>query len=277
MAVACHPHALTRLLEESYGRRGAVRWQLINVRGSCRLGVPSADKKNIMLTSSPPISPTIRSPLPAPLRPHGPPSLPTKELPERARTILPKTATRRATARSLQRDWAGVKVPLVLPAPTEGSGPGTGWEAKGVVESLRMLAGLEGNTKNCGNPLLRPLDLPSFIHLAPRIQRIFPRCPERYTLPEPPYPAPRPRATRQNPGTWSAPRTFTTRLLSRTYKRLWNSLVWSRRRSRLNGADTGAEVWEACGYQGVVSGSTVIRLEGGSLPVGRAEDRRWLG
>lgn len=30
-AVACHPHALTRLIEESYGVRGRVKWDLIKV------------------------------------------------------------------------------------------------------------------------------------------------------------------------------------------------------------------------------------------------------
>lgn len=30
-AVACHPHALARLLEESYGQRGNLRWQRLQV------------------------------------------------------------------------------------------------------------------------------------------------------------------------------------------------------------------------------------------------------
>lgn len=30
-ATACHPHALTRLIEECYGMRGRVKWELIKV------------------------------------------------------------------------------------------------------------------------------------------------------------------------------------------------------------------------------------------------------
>jgi hypothetical protein len=37
MAVGCHPHALRRLLDDCYGRRGSVRWELINVSFVVRL------------------------------------------------------------------------------------------------------------------------------------------------------------------------------------------------------------------------------------------------
>ena len=39
-AVACHPHALARLLEEAYAQRGPMRYQLIQVRWhTVRLGI----------------------------------------------------------------------------------------------------------------------------------------------------------------------------------------------------------------------------------------------
>ncbi|GFZ50981.1 hypothetical protein JCM24511_08739 [Saitozyma sp. JCM 24511] len=283
-AVGCHPHAFSRLLEEAYGQRGPVRWELLN-----HIRITS---HNPSATSEPPL--TGRPPLPPPLLPLRPdPVLPQPV--QRARRTLPPTAIRRAEKRAWTRETKLVKAPLVLPTPGErdvdldncervwsGSGTGavtvgTGWERRGVVRSLRILAGLEGRSEGtAGSEGSQPLvprrsrgdsdsttttrnhemptnedklsrtsasstlpPLPTLDHLPPHLRRIFPRNPvSRSTVPPPPPPPP-PRSTRQNPRIWTPPRLLTTRLIQRLYHRLWKTLEWVRPAVRRSSALEG--------------------------------------
>ncbi|KAK4685888.1 hypothetical protein P7C73_g4253, partial [Tremellales sp. Uapishka_1] len=188
-AVSSHTHALERLLDEAYGQRGAVRWELIN---------------SVIATSPP----TGHRALPGPLEPLRPLPLPPPTPNPRARTRIPASTTRRLEKRRIDREWKEVKVPLVFSC-----GPAkTGWEGKSVVENLRTLAGLEHGEREV-----------STIHLEPHIRKLFPK--RTYTL-LPQYPTPPPRATRTNPTMWSDPKSLTPRLLRRAYKRLWDRLAW---------------------------------------------------
>lgn len=140
--MGCHPHAFSRLLEEAYGQRGPVRWELLNVSSvpvgctvtghaekrpaaKLHLSVVSSPltsqhiritSHNPSATSEPPL--TGRPPLPPPLLPLRPdPVLPQPV--QRARKTLPPTAVRRAEKRAWTRDTKLVKAPLVLPTPGE--------------------------------------------------------------------------------------------------------------------------------------------------------------
>jgi hypothetical protein len=231
--------------------------------------------------SDPPLA--GRPPLPPPLIPLRPDPILAQPV-QRARKTVPPTAIRRAEKRAWTRDTKLVKAPLVLPTSGvrdvdlthgervwSGSGTGTvpvgtGWERRGVVRSLRILAGLEGRlsglaglegsqplvprrsrqdddstttTRNDGRPnqedkqsqmsassIFPPL--PTMDRLPPQFRRIFPREPvSRSAVPTPPPPPP-PRNTRQNPRIWTPPRLLTPRLIQRLYHRLWKTLEWVR-------------------------------------------------
>jgi len=131
-------------------------------------------------------------------------------------------------------------VPLVLPhspAPGYHASPRTGWEGRGVVESLRSLAGLDGSATP-----IRPETLPTFAHLPLTVQSSFPSK-LKPTLRESPIPRPAPRMTRSNPRTWHHPIRLDKRLLRRSYARLWESLVWVH-----PGGEGEGDGWVKCGY-----------------------------
>jgi len=167
-----------------------------------------------------PSVPPVLFPLtPAPINP--PP------LKQRARSTIPDTAVRKAAARSWTRQWTGLHVPLIIP----GTGsPKTGWEVSPIIENLRILAGLPQTAKT------RELKLDN---LPAHIRRIYPM--KLKPRPVDQYQPPPPRATRQNPRTWSNPHQLTRRLIKRAYARLWESLVWVRPRR-------DSDLWEKCTF-----------------------------
>lgn len=202
--------------------------------------------QNVMTSSNPPLSTQSRPDLPGVLKPLAPPVPGEVYLSPRARTTIPDTARRKALKDTWTRDWTGVQVPIVI----TGSGtPETGWEGKGVIESLRIMAQLEPTpTTHPGERLAR---LPSFDHLPIRIQRIYPL--KLKPSPVPQYAPPPPRATRQNPKTWSNPRTLNGRKLRRAYQRLWTSLPWVTPVNRENENESGQ--WRTCTYEEMVDPS----------------------
>ncbi|EIW71918.1 hypothetical protein TREMEDRAFT_58053 [Tremella mesenterica DSM 1558] len=253
-AVSCHPHALTRLLEDVYGQREKGRFLLLNnVRRSWLYHHPNYPPSTI----PPPLIPLLPPPAEIPV--------PTA----RARTAIPQTAIRKAEKRRLKRDWEQVKVPLVLPpmgssyqpqsisaspssspplslsqltlpsltAPsheiinvlpdfnaeskeTSSGGVGTGWENRNIPESLYLLASPPSTSR------FSPRSLPTFQNLIldyPHLARIFPKTRKRRKVK---CPLPRPGETRQNPRTWSRPIELSDRLLKRTYGRIWEKTVW---------------------------------------------------
>jgi len=183
-----------------------------------------ADGQNIMLSHSPPTPMIGRPPVPACLMPLAPQLVVPPPARPRARTIVPDTAIRKAAQRSWTRQWTGVRVPIHIP----GDGPKTRWEGKGIVDNLRILAGLD-QAKT-----LR-LDL-----MPAHIRGIYPLKFKPRPIDQ--YPPPPPRATRQNPSTWSNPHRLTRRLLRRTYIKLWESLPWVRPRP-------GSDQWEVCRFE----------------------------
>ncbi|KAL7424458.1 hypothetical protein Q5752_000142 [Cryptotrichosporon argae] len=198
MAVACHPHALARLLDKAYAQRGRVRWELLS-------------------SMTPTFPPPRLSPLPAPLAPLAPPTPAVSETVPRARAAPPPSAARREALRAWRRAWTGVGVPLVLRA----DAGATAWEHTGVLDGLRALAGVDERP--------RPRDLPTYAHLPPALQRVFPRRPaHRAHAQLHPHPRPRPASTRRNPATWRRPRVLSPRLLRRAYARLLAKLVFVR-------------------------------------------------
>ncbi|KAK6909267.1 hypothetical protein I203_103284 [Kwoniella mangroviensis CBS 8507] len=205
-AVACHPHALTRLIEEAYGQRGVIRHDLLKVISSPYSVNPHFD------------------PLPPPLQPLKPPPPAPSEAQPRARKAMPPCRVRAELRRSIERDWSMVKPPLLLSFTAldkqdiyMGS---NGWDRR-AVENLRLLStGYDSSRTDQLNKL-------DFSSLQPHIRRLFPvkRVPR---LREPSFAPPRPKATRQNPNIWGFARQLDWRLLSRTYRRFWDGLVWVR-------------------------------------------------
>ncbi|WVQ74351.1 hypothetical protein IAR50_003951 [Cryptococcus sp. DSM 104548] len=215
-AVACHPHALLRLLEKSYYQRGACRW----------------DRLRSILSESNPSSPplnTLSTPIPPPLRPllPRPPGPPDPIV--RARATLPEWRRERKKAELHERNWNLLKAPVYLPDTRPGMGQGNQVE-RSKVDNMRILAGLA--------------DGPLSTRALPRhLARIIPKSLDpssRRKLPVEPYPPPRPSHTRQNPSTWKLPREFTTRLRERTYRRVWDGLPWVRPVAE------GGEKWRLC-------------------------------
>lgn len=243
-AVACHPHALERLLKYSYGQGGSVRWHLV---------------KNITLSShfppnvwgeAPRFPPRTLQPVPPPLKP----LLKVKGgslKPARARTETPRKVLEREERRKWEREWDSITaVPLTI----KGSAR-TGWEGKGVAESLRVLAGLEGRGFELPLPrrergdapptVNEPVDtrsLQTFENLPASLRAVYPRRRRRGQPPDP-YPRPRPAHTRENPRTWGPATVITPRLLTRVYKRLWDQLGWVKQ-TKAGQWVTGT--WEEC-------------------------------
>jgi len=167
----------------------------------------------------PPVPPVLLSLTPAPIVP--PP------LKQRARSIVPDTAIRKAAARSWTRQWTGLRVPLIIP----GTGtPKTGWEGTPIIDNLQTLAGQPQTAKT------QALNLDM---LPAHIRRIYPI--KLKPKPVEQFQPPPPRATRQNPRTWSNPHQLTRRLVKRAYSRLWESLVWARPRR-------DPDQWEKCTF-----------------------------
>ncbi|WVR09568.1 hypothetical protein IAU60_006637 [Kwoniella sp. DSM 27419] len=255
-AVACHPHALARLLEETYGQRGVIRWELLQ-------SISNTYESKLSV-----------SPLPPPLHPLRPSPAPPKESQPRARKHVPASTIRRELERSIERDWAMTTPPIVLPRPREARAgspcPATGWESLPLVANLRLLAGIDDAPSGDGSSGSQPIDLTA---LPRHIRRIFPNklIP---TLREPPLPPPRPKATRQNPTTWSLPRRLSPRLLRRTYQRLWDKLVWVRPIPAPASADDqiAEEGWKKCSYDEMKAyerGESVDASSGEERPVSR--------
>lgn len=193
--------------------------------------------QNIARSSKPPVTIEGKPALPDPLLPLAPPVVTAPATSPRARKSMPDTARRKASLREYQRNWGGVEVPLTL----LGSGPKTGWEDLGVVDSLRVLAGLDPiNTSRQRNALS------TFNIMPAKLQRIFPVKLRPSSVPQ--YAPPPPRATRQNPRKWSNPHTLTPRMLRRTYRRLWDRLPWV-----TQSAVTGE--WASCSYEAMLDPS----------------------
>ncbi|WVF67240.1 hypothetical protein IAT40_001988 [Kwoniella sp. CBS 6097] len=256
-AVASHPHALARLLEETYGQRGVTRWDLLRT-----------------ISSPYSVDPPSGS-LPPPLHPLRPPAKAPKESQPRARKYVPASTIRKEAGRAIERDWAMIKPPIVLPVqptrqlaprisfdptasqrgnsasktednpPGKGDGNGNG-NGNGVIHNLRLLAGLDIPHNSNFDPgsstseiftitqqplalqlIRKSLNLDPLSNLPLQISLVFPHKLSP-TLREPPLLPPRPKAVRQNPTTWSLPRRLDVRLLRRCYKRLWDGLVWVR-------------------------------------------------
>lgn len=323
--MSCQPHALTRLLEEAYGVRGAIRWQLLNVSETCktRLGPADSFSQHVKATSppNPPAfewtRPQINLPdLPDALQPLRPKYIPSAKTESRLRPV-PDTAVRKAGRDKWAHEWANVRVPLTLPQVDErhgqvGAQPSTGWEGRGLVEAFRMLAGLrtglyaqstrQAFEDSAPSPTqkpspVKPYDLPTFSALSLHLQRIFPKCASNHYAELQIYPVPPPRATRQNPRTWRAPRRLRPRLVRRIYRLLWDKLVWvkpiHRDSARVGGTSPSSGlparlVWEKCTYDemrayeaghldgGKFRGVTRVEPPKDKYSTIRPEDTQWL-
>ena len=138
--------------------------------------------------------------------------------------------------RQWRKDWQDVQVPLLLPRDGRLA---TGLEGGGIVESLRILAGLENSRDPHTKPTeladdtlpLRGLyalsrDTPTFRSLPPHIRRIYPKALPPRT--DGPYPRPPVRNIRSHPGLWALPAPPTTRFLRRRFRSVWSRLPWVR-------------------------------------------------
>ncbi|ADV23888.1 hypothetical protein I305_02656 [Cryptococcus gattii E566] len=155
----------------------------------------------------------------------------------RARKRMPACRLRKQAQRLVQRDWNGVQPPIYLP-PSSETKDDVDKKERTMVNNLRILAGLSEEPTS-------PLTSGTALDLSPlssNLSRFFPTNPRRIrSLPLPPYPPPRPKHTRSNPHTWSLPRKLCGRLVRRTYKRLWDKLVWVR--------PVEGDKWKKCGYR----------------------------
>ena len=206
-----------------------------------------------------------RKPLPIPLLPVAPP--PRKgnaESTVRAREYLPENHGKRQAILEWRRQWDKVGVPIVLP---KGSGYSTGWEDRGIVETIRAFAGV-GETvidgrfsgSGSGGPPRRltstrdlprqgdrevlpgPSTLPTFHNLSPVMQRIFP-IKLKPTHREPPYPRPPRHETRETRKIWSHPVPLSSRMVRVIYENIWHGLEWVRPLTR-----DGQGKWVKCTY-----------------------------
>lgn len=222
-----------------------------------------------MRSHSPPRSLIGRPPVPPVLLPFTPAPIIPPPVRQRARSTVPDTAIRKAAARSWTRQWTGLRVPLVIPGPGT---PKTGWEGTPIIDNLRILAGFPSLME--ASPTV-DLDMLPF-----HIRRIYPM--KLKPTPVELYPPPPPRATRQNPRTWSNPHRLTRRMIKRAYLRLWESLVWVRSRRC-------SDQWEKCTFAElgvtplVESGKKsrkARKIEGSvrvkKVPQGLGEDHQWL-
>ncbi|GMK55805.1 hypothetical protein CspeluHIS016_0208610 [Cutaneotrichosporon spelunceum] len=278
-ATACHPHALVRLIEECYGVRGRVKWELIkNVTLSSPLSAkewPQAvlDKHPNPETRYPPMQ---LQPLPPCLRPLAkrrpdPPSIP------RARTVDPPAAVRREMRKRWEWAWDNVSVPIVLPANEDGAA--TGWEGKGVIETMRAMAGVDSSPfpptppRRAGRPAQtgRQHPLPSFENLPNSLKAAFPRRPPSSYRSLSYFPPPRAAITRQNPRTWKYQRKMTARLIRRAYKSVWERLDWvSKVPFRKNSAGLVVGGWQRSDWTMVSTGHS-----GSGPPEWREAGSRW--
>lgn len=244
-AVACHPHALVRVLRYSYGQGGSVRWHLIK-------NITLSSHYDPAVWSEPPrFPPRTLQPVPPALRPLLNLKRP-QPAPTRARTVKPAKVLEREKRRAWELEWDCIgAVPLVI---VKGSAK-TGWEGKGVPESLRVLAGLEGGGFEIPMPRRQRGDAPptrnepvdtrslqTFENLPASLRAVYPKR-RRKGPPPDRYPRPRPAHTRENPKTWRPPTVITPRLLTRVYKRLWDELGWVR---QTNAGQWIADTWEEC-------------------------------
>ena len=176
----------------------------------------------------------------------------------RARARVPPTEGKRKARLRWIADQNLVQIPLIMP---KGSGAATGWEDSGIVESLRILAGVGDTILDHGHHpspprrtrpedlppsdaiqiLGNPSQLPTFQHLSPVLKRIFP-IKVRPTYHEARYPKPGLHETKGNPHTWHQPENLDYRMIQRAYARLWDTLAWS------HPMTAGGEKWVQCDY-----------------------------
>lgn len=206
----------------------------------------------------------------------------------RARTILPPAAVRREALQEWEWAWANAAPPLILGPNTDGAM--TGWENKGIVESLRHLAGLESAPRMPGPPRKSALpttyvtgaELASFQNLPPSLQAAFPKRKTSAYRPPPPFPPPRASLTRDQPGRWSHAREMTPRLVRRAYKTMWDSLGWvAQLPLRTNTAGVTVGGWKRSEWEMVSTGELrngpVAWREGASKwTEATPEDLKWL-
>ena len=170
---------------------------------------------------------------------------------------------KRQTLKAAQQRWSSVNPPIYLP---KGSGASTGWENKGIVDTLRAFAGV-GDTvlqgryfglaarppprRSSFDSMPRPEKrvilpgphvLQTFHRLPPHIQRIFP-IKLKPTIREPPYPRPPRHETKDEKLLWAHPVPLTNRLIRVAYEMVWNRLEWSRPVVRGDNSE-----WAKCSY-----------------------------
>lgn len=157
-------------------------------------------------------------------------------MPDRLRPIAP-SVMRNIEKKYWRFAWDESPVPIVLPPNPHGTV--TGWEGKGIVETLEALAAVSQPAVVPPSPVAPkvpppvlsgpdpryPRTLPSFANLAPSLQRIFPQT-MRIGSPPDALAKPRPAHTRQTPKLWREPRRLDLRLIRRTYQRFYESLPW---------------------------------------------------
>jgi hypothetical protein len=218
-------------MEIAFGRRGWVRWQLLNVSDDRDIDAGSDQMQSIYRTSGEPepsLSPStpVRQHFPPVLRsllPKAPAPQPRTTLKSKLRADTPVVRIKQAKA-DFSYMLKGINVPLTLP----GDGPKTGWEGKGVEEALRALAmpsGLPRDRKPLPPKATRGPDWDLATYLRGEDGAVSTSSPVIKAIqPQPEYPFPPARSTRQNPKTWTKPHTLSARFIRRSARRILESL-----------------------------------------------------
>ncbi|ORX39391.1 hypothetical protein BD324DRAFT_328804 [Kockovaella imperatae] len=252
-AVATHPHALLRLIQDAYGQTPSspLRKELLWAVSESSPPEPQSDEIYELLGED-------RTPIPAALEPLAA----KREIPNRGVKIRTQRPYHQGKAQNLtawQRRWSILSPPIYLP---KGSGVSCGWEDKGIVVGMRALAGV-------GNVWLRdrhfrvtdpgrlaklipkrltildgPHQLPTFQLLSPIMRRIFPIKITKPTLREPPYPQPERHETRNERHLWAGAVPLTSRILRTAYESVWLRLNFTRPVSHDN-----LDRWVKCSYE----------------------------
>lgn len=205
-----------------------------------------------------------------------------------------RIALLKAASREAARKWDAARVPLAFPP---GADARTGWEGRGVIESLRTIAGLDLGkpiTHAEGYPVINPRELPTYTRLRPSLRAVLPRTFYRGSPPEGArFQRPNPGLVRDNPNTFGHPIDLTPRLITRLYRAFWNELRWTFQavpKGPLRGKGEDKDVppaprprkWVAGTYAEWVHGGRVSR-EAQAMEKARLtwqevneEERRWL-